>query len=137
MDAGISYLAVLCAAVVSYIIGAVWYSPAGFGKQWRHMAGLTKEGMRSMPLTATQAMIIGFFTTLLFSYVLAHFALYLHANSFSAGLQLGFWIWLGFIATTLAGSWLWEGKPFKLFLFNSVYQFVSIEAMMLVLVLWQ
>jgi hypothetical protein len=135
MDIAVNYVAVLLAAIASYAVGALWHSPVGFGKQWMHMMGLTADKMRSMPLTATQAMIIGFFVTLLVAFVFALFKGLVGAETISLSLQLGFWVWLGFLAPTLANGWLWEGKSFKLLAFNAAYQLVSIEVIALVLAL--
>jgi len=133
MDIAVNYGAVLVAAIVSYAIGAVWHSPIGFGKQWMRMMGLTAEKMRSMPLTAKQAMVLGFFVTVLVAFVLAYFMNVTGAVDISSALQLGFLVWLGFLAPTLANGWLWEGKSLKLFLFNAAYQLVSIESIAVVL----
>ncbi len=137
MGIGINYLAVLVAAVVSYAVGAVWHSPIGFGKYWMKLMGLTPGHMHKMPLTAGQAMTLGFFVSVLVSYVLAFFMGMTYAFTVSTALELGFWLWLGFLAPTLANGWLWEGKSFKLFAFNAVYALVSIEIMAIVLGLWQ
>lgn len=137
MDIGINYLAVLVAALAAYAVGAVWYSPAGFGKQWRKMMHLSVEDMQKMPLTAAQAMMLGFLFTLLLSYVFAHFAALVGVKDVASALTLGFWSWLGFGATTLAHSWLYEGKSLKLFLFNSAHLLVALLAMSLVFGLWR
>jgi len=141
MEISINYLAVLVAAIVSYAVGAWWHSPAGFGKHWQRMMSFTKESMHTMPLTAKQAIILGFFITLLVSYVLAHFVALLIPAAAPAwlmlSLQLGFWVWLGFLAPTVANGWLWEGKSVKLFLFNAGYQLLSIEIMAVILGLWR
>lgn len=136
MDITVNYLAVIVAAVVAYAVGAVWHSPVGFGKQWMRMMGLNEESKKSMPLTAPQAMSIGFVVTLLVAYVLAQFIVLTGADSLETAVQLGFWIWLGFLAPTLANGWLWEGKQLKLFAFNAAYALVNIEVMALVLGLW-
>lgn len=136
MDITINYLAVLAAAVVAYAVGALWHSPAGFGTHWMKLMGFTNESMKSMPLSATQAMTIGFFVTLLSAYVLAQFIVWTGASTWQTALQLGFWVWLGFLAPTLMNGWLWEGKSVKLFAFNAAYLLVSIEVMALVLGLW-
>ena len=47
--------------------------------------------------------------------------------------MLAFWPWLGYIATTQAGSFLWEGKSFKLFAFNAAESLVAMFAMACVL----
>lgn len=137
MDIAINYLAVLVAAVVAYAVGALWHSPIGFGGYWMHLMGLNRESMRKMPLTAKQAMILGFLVTVLVSYVLAFFMSMTYAFTVSTALELGFWLWLGFLAPTLANGLLWEGKSFKLFAFNAVYALVNIEIMAIVLGLWQ
>ena len=136
MDITVNYLAVVVAAVVAYAAGAVWHSPIGFGKQWQKMMGFGPDSMKSMPLTAAQAMSIGFVVSLLVAYVLAYFATLVGAATWQTSMQLGFWVWLGFLAPTLANGWLWEGKPLKLFAFNAAYALVSIEVMALVLGLW-
>lgn len=133
----LNYLAVLVAALASFAVGGLWHSQVGFGKQWQRMMGFNEESIKKMPLTPTQAMIMGFIATLLFAYVLAQFVVLVGATSVALSLQLGFWVWLGFVVVTLANGWLWEGKPLKLFLFNCAYQLVSIEVMALLLGLWR
>lgn len=133
----IDYLAVLLAAVAAFALGAWWHSNFGFGAYWRGLMGFTHKDMRSMPLTPTQAMLIGFITTVLFAYVLAHFIALANAVDWLSALGVGFWVWLGFVLTTLAGGWLWEGKTPKLFLFNAAYQFISIELMAAIIGLWR
>ena len=51
--------------------------------------------------------------------------------------QLAFWIWLGFIVTTLLNGVLWEKRTVKLYLFNIVYHLVSLCVMALILGLWK
>ena len=137
MDIAVNYLAVVVAAVAAYAVGAVWHSPIGFGRLWMGLMGLKPDDMGRMPLTATQAMVIGFFVTLLQAFVLAHFVVLVGAVTLSLALQLGFWAWLGFLAPTLANGWLWEGKSLKLFGFNAAYSLANILVMAAILGLWQ
>ncbi len=137
MDIDINYLAVLVAALAAYAVGAVWYSPVGFGKWWMKEMGISKGEMRKMPLTATQAMSLGFVFTLLLSYVFAHFVVLVGVKDIASALTLGFWTWLGFGFTTLSYSWLYEGKSIRLFLFNAAHLLVALLAMSLVYGLWQ
>lgn len=137
MEITVNYLAVLAAAVVAYAVGAVWHSPVGFGTYWMKMMGFTPDSMKSMPLSPAQAMSIGFVVTLLQAFVFAYFVVLVNAATIDLALQLGFWVWLGFLAPTLINGWLWEGKSLKLFAFNAAYALVSIEVMALVLGLWR
>lgn len=43
--AGINWLAVLVAFLLSFVIGWVWYSDNGFFKQWKSYQGLSEEDM--------------------------------------------------------------------------------------------
>lgn len=137
MDVGINYLAVVVAAVVAYGAGAVWHSPVGFGRYWMKLMGFNEESMKRMPLTPAQAMSLGFAVTLVTAYVLALFISLTYAFTLYTALELAFWVWLGFLAPTLANGWLWEGKSLKLFAFNAAYSLFNIAIMALVLGLWQ
>ncbi len=132
----INYFAVIVAAIVNFVIGALWHGPL-FGKQWMALSSFTPESMRSMKMKPKTAMILGFLSLLVTAYVLAHFVAIVNAQGLMGALQLAFWIWLGFIAMIILGSVLWEGKSVNLYLFNIVYQFVGLFAMALVLVFWR
>lgn len=123
MQITINYWAVIGAAVANVAVGALWYGPV-FGKQWRKMMGFTEADMKNMPLTATQAIAGGVITALVMAFVLSQIA-----PAGISPLTLAFWPWIGFVATTQAGSWLWEGKSFKLFVFNAAESLVSLFAM--------
>lgn len=137
MDVTVNYLAVIVAGVAAYAVGAWWHSPWGFGKTWMKLMGFTADDMRKMPLSPSQAMSIGFVVTLLMAYVLAVFMWLTYAYTLWTALELGFWVWLGFLAPTLMNSWLWEGRSWKAFAFNAAFALINIEVMALVLGLWQ
>lgn len=71
------------------------------------------------------------------AYVLAHFLRYLGAGGGRAAVEAAFWLWLGFIATVTLGGVLWEGKPWKLWIFNNGYQLISLAVMAVILVKWR
>lgn len=125
----INYVAVLVAALAQMALGMMWYGPV-FGKQWMAMMGFSKDSMKSMAMTPIKAMIIGFIVALIMSYVLAHSIVfastYLQITGISAGLQGGFWNWLGFIAPVTIGAVLWEGKSWKLWFLNAAYWLVAL-----------
>ncbi len=127
MQITINYLAVIGAAVANIAVGMLWYGPV-FGKYWRKMMGFTDADMRNMPLTPAQAITGGVVTALIMAFVLSQIA-----PQGISPLTLAFWPWLGFVMPIQAGSWLWEGKSFKLFTFNAAASFVSLFAMALVL----
>lgn len=135
MEITVNLWAVLVAAIAYMAVGAIWYGPL-FGKKWRHLMGLTQEEMKHMPLTSGQAMCLGFVTAFIMAYVLGYLGLMLGVMGFVGAWKLAFWIWLGFLMTVSAGSFIWEGKPFKLFLLNSAAQLISLFLMAIILVMW-
>ena len=136
VEATINYLAVLVAAIINMGIGFLWYGPL-FGKVWMQLSGFTKKQIaeaKKKKMGKTYA--IAFLSTLLMSYVMAHFVDYAEANTFALGAVAGFWIWLGFVATIMLGTVLWEGKPIKLYLINSLHYLVALILMGGVLAVW-
>jgi hypothetical protein len=85
----------------------------------------------------TKMVLAGFVSALVMSYIFSHFVDLGGATTIGAGAQLGFWIWLGFVATIQAGVVLWEKKPIKLFLINSSFYLVTLVSMGAVLAIWQ
>lgn len=121
-----SIIAILVASIASMIIGMFWYSQAGFGKSWMKETGMTKKKMKKMAISPVQAMTLGFLATVLTAYILAKVLFMTPLTGTMGGLQLGFWIWLGFVATTQLGVVLWEGKTVKLFTINTFYSLVNL-----------
>ena len=85
--------------------------------------------------------LMAFVGSLVMAFVLSHaleFASdYLNTSGVSAGLQTGFWNWLGFIAPVTMGSVLWEGKSWKLWTLNNAYHLVNLLIMGVIIALWQ
>jgi hypothetical protein len=122
----INYIAVVVAAVIAYALGALWYGPL-FGRIWMQLSGKTEATLDKSNMGVRY--VIGFVTSLVMAYVLAHLIEYARAATIVEGLQTGFWVWLGFVATVSLGMVLWEGKPFKLWVLNNAYNLFSLLVM--------
>lgn len=140
----INYLAVLGAAVVAIGLGFLWFGPL-FGRQWMASLGISPEKMEAMKAEAmakgmnkTYALLA--LSTLVMSYVLAHALIfassYLNTSGYSAGLQAGFWNWLGFVMPITLGSVLWDNKSWTYFAITSGYYLVALLVMGMILALW-
>ena len=132
MEIQLNYVAVLLAAIAAMAVGALWYSPLLFVKAWLKETGLSEKDMKK-GMSPMAAMGVGFLVQLLSAYVLAHFLVLVQADSMQEALQAGFWIWLGFIATTQIGSVLWETKSIKYFVINAAHTLLSMLVMAAVL----
>jgi hypothetical protein len=124
-----NYIAIVLAALTNVIIGALWYSPALFGKTWQKEMGYKKKDMNKMKKKAGQGYFWMTISSLVMAYVLGHFLTMFKVATFSAAAQLAFWLWLGFIATVTLGGVLWEGRSCKLYCLNASYWLVSLCAM--------
>ena len=99
--AGVNYLAVVIAAIVAWLAGAVWYMT--FGKTWMAALGTTAEKMaeaRSRP-GALLPFIYAFAAELVMAWVLAGLIGHLGRPTLRAGVISGTFCWLGFVITTL------------------------------------
>ena len=134
----VNYLAVLVAAVVSFVIGWVWHSPILFGKAWMKLSNMDKKKIEAHKKSGKMgpSLFFQFVATLVTGYVLAYFVGYAGAKTAMDGAVLGFWVWLGFFATTQLGMVLWENKPFKLYLINTLHYLVTLAVMGAILAGW-
>ncbi|TAK04765.1 DUF1761 domain-containing protein [Patescibacteria group bacterium] len=133
----INYVAVLAAAVASIVLGFLWYGPI-FGKPWMKMMGFTKDSMDAAKKKGmVKSYLLMSIGSLVMAYVLAHSLVFASAYTktvgVSAGLMVGFWSWLGFVAPVKMGDQLWGGKPWMLFVIEAGYYFVSLCAMGVIL----
>ena len=98
--AGIDYLAVLVAAVVSFAFGAAYYGP--LGKAWMAAQGKDPAACKDRKPTPGPFIRAGI-GLLIMAWVLAGLMGHLGegAYSVSGGIISGAIVWLGFVATTL------------------------------------
>ena len=136
VQVSINYLAVLAAAVASMVIGFLWYGPL-FGRQYMALMNFDKKKMQEMKKKGMgKTYALAFLTSLIMGYVLAHFVNYVQASTIADGAVLGFWIWIGFFATTQLGVVLWEGKPVKLYAIKTLNELVTLAVMAAILAVW-
>ena len=129
----VNYVAVLIAAIVSIVVGFVWYTVL-FGKQWTKLMGFTKESMeqakKGMGKTYSISFVLGLVTAYVLFHVMAMSEAYFGNPPVTTGLMTAFWSWLGFVMPVQATDVLFGGKKsWKLFWINTGYQLASLLAM--------
>ena len=134
----INYLAVLVTAIVHFGIGGLWYSPLLFGNAWIKAMDLAAGQMEVLKAKAMarRAYVLVFFGTLVMAFVTAYMVDFAHATTLRGGLETGFWLWLGYIATFSLTGIAFEGKSFKLYLINNGYQLLGLLIMGAILAVW-
>ena len=132
----VNYWAVLAAAIASMVLGFLWYGPL-FGKQWMALMNIDKKKMNEAKKKGMgKTYALTFLTSLIMAYVLAIFVGYVQATTIVDGIILAFWLWIGFFATTQLGMVLWENKPVKLYLINTLHNLVTLAVMGAILAVW-
>ena len=120
----INWLAVLCAALGYFILGALWYSKLLFAPKWLGYTGLdpnnpgAKKGMGAIMLTSFILMFI-------ISIGIAILRSRLDITGWMSGLKLGLLTGFCFGAMAISVSYLYEKRPFGLHLINGGYTIVG------------
>jgi hypothetical protein len=108
----INYWAVLVSAVVSIIIGSVWYGPL-FGKMFMRAKGMdkmSKQEQSAMRKGMTLTYIAQFLASLVTFWVLAWVIVLANTLGASGGITVALFMWFGFVLPLALGDALWGGK---------------------------
>lgn len=116
---GINYFAVAIVWLLYMVIGAYWYSPSGFAKQWTKLTGI--DIMKIPQKKATQIIMFVAVSALVQSVTLAVILHSLNVTSLINGLVAAGFLWLGLVAATTVGTTLYSKRSWKFLWLNSSY----------------
>ncbi len=128
-DVPVNYVTVLIAALVYFVIGAIWYAPFFFGHRKHHDTATLTEAEHKHHFGPAVSYIGEFIISFIISYVLAIFMQVSQADDVLEGIAVAFWVWLGFIATTHFSAVLWDRKTLKSFFIHAGFMLVGFIAM--------
>lgn len=127
----LNWLAVLVAAVLGFVIGGLWYSPVLFGRAWQAAVGLGDEELKG-----GQGRIFGASFALAFVGALV-LGLFLGPEADAGyGATAGALVGLGWVATAMGITYLFERRSFKLYWIDAGYHAVTFTAMGALLGAW-
>ena len=120
-----NFAAVFVAALLSFALGGLWYSPILFARAWMKECGLSEAQTKQAPLgrifglSALAALVMSF-----------NLAAFIGAKaSLSFGLFAGAATGIGWVAMSLGVIYLFEQRSLRLWLINSGYQVLSYTLM--------
>lgn len=130
----INWFAVLAAAISTFVLGGLWYSPALFGRAWMTVNNLNNEQLAK----SNMAKIFGlaFVFALFMSANLAAFLAEPKTNA-TWGATAGFLAGFGWVALGIATIALFERRSAKYVLINGGYMTVAFVLMGLILGAWR
>ena len=135
MLSDINIWAVLVCAVANMVIGFLWYGPV-FGKPWMKLMGITEESIQEGKKGMGARYVALAVASLIMAFILALLIQMTLVLDVMGALKLAFHVWLGFIATVMLGSVLWEQRPVKLYILNIAYYLVTLSIQALILFHW-
>lgn len=133
VNLSVNYLAVIVGMVAAFVIGAIWYSPPLFGKQYAASHGMTIEQMRPGP----EGFVIGALAGLLNSWALAVLSLNLGGKSLTDGVLLGVIVWVGFFASALAGDTVFRKGSWSVWTINAAHALVVQVVVGAIVTVWR
>ncbi|WP_372948290.1 DUF1761 domain-containing protein [Mariniphaga sp.] len=129
----INYLAVIVAALSSFIVGWIWYGPL-FGKTWMKLHGFTEEELKDSSMSMPVIMVVNYIATALAALAIAMFIGPEATAGF--GIFAGLMIAIFWIGTSRLNDVLYEKKPWGLFFINVGYNTVIYVIMGAILGAW-
>lgn len=129
MEANVNWLAVIAATLSSFVLGALWYSPALLGKAWMKENNFTMEDLKGSNMVAMYGL------TFVLSFVIAtNLAFFFGGEvNLTEGMLYGGLAGFGWASMALGTIYIFERKTFRLWLIHAGYitlQFVIMGAIL-------
>ena len=129
-----NYPAVLVAAIVYWLLGAVWYGFL-FSKPWMALEHMTDA--QAISMNPVLPYVITFALNLLIAFVLAQVCAWRNANTAARGSAVGVLLWIGFIGPVTVTTYMYEMRPMQLFAINEFFSLVGLCLMGAILGAWK
>ena len=126
----VNWLAIIVAALAPFAIGSLWYGPL-FAKPWMALTGIARgaPGQNSMAVAYGGALVLNLI-------IATSLAMFIGGGDWMFGLFAGFMAGFTFVAMAFGITYLFESRPFKLWLINAGYQTVVFTIMGAILGAW-
>jgi hypothetical protein len=130
----VSFFPILVAGLSAVVIGFGWYHPRVFGAVWMRLAGVTPEMAEKGKRRMVPYTVVALLAAMIVAYVMNYFGIAWGVYDWIGAIELAFWIWIGFVASTSLGTVLWDHKPIKLYFINAMYWLLALIVMACILV---
>jgi len=130
----INYFAVFAAALSTFVLGGLWYSPVLFGKAWMRANGFTDADLQ----TFSKARMFGW--SFFFSLVMAlNLAMFLAGptTNLAWGMAAGALAGLGWVAMAIAIVGVFENRSWKYIAINGGYMTLAFVIMGAIIGAWR
>jgi hypothetical protein len=128
----LNWLAIIAAALSTFLIGGLWYSPMLFENAWLNANKFSKENLkeRNAPLVFGLSFLLSLIMSL-------NLALFIGQEDAAFGAMAGFMTGFGWVAMAIGIISLFENRTVKYFLINAGYMILAFTLMGLILGAWK
>jgi hypothetical protein len=123
----INFWPILVSSIAAFALGALWYSPVLFGKEWMTLIKMTDADMKAAQARGVWKFYVAQFAITIVMFIVLSFVIsFTQSLGAADGAFLAFILWLGFIVTVTLNRVIWSNVPFKLALIESVYNLITL-----------
>lgn len=133
----INWLAVLCAGLAAWVLGALWYSPVLFGKAWQKELGITDFKPTPGMIAKTFGGSFVLMTVMAFGLAVTLPSIIGPEINGMSGLKGGLLHGILFVATSIGINYLYQMRSMKLFLIDACYQILFLGLAGLIVGAWR
>ncbi|MDH3621483.1 MAG: DUF1761 domain-containing protein [Gammaproteobacteria bacterium] len=126
----INFLAVLAAALSSFVLGGLWYSPVLFLKPWNKAMGRTEDDNGHPAKVFGLSFVFALVAAVVFAMLLGPSPVL--SEAWKAGLLVGF----GFVAMSFGVNYQFANRPFVAWLIDGGYHTSQFVLYGVILGLW-
>lgn len=118
---------IVVSSIIAFAIGALWYSPVLFGKEWMALMKIKESDVDAAKGSGMTKLYVGQFVMTLVQFgVLAFLMANTASQSAGDGVFMGLVVWVGFILPIGISALSWEKRPLKLVLINTLCSLVTL-----------
>jgi hypothetical protein len=125
----VNLVAVIAAAVVSFVLGVIWYAPPLLGRYWIEEDKLANSAQAGVAKTLGSAAVSSF----LIAFVLEVILVGLNLSTWVSVFELAALVWIGFYFTKEFASMMSGDKPMKVFASIALHDAIMLLLMVSVL----
>lgn len=131
----INWLAVVVAGLAYFLLGALWYTSL-FGKKWQSYNSALMSSADAKK-GAGSIMILSFILMLICSFGLSLIVTRLQLGGWLVGLKLGILTGIFFCCTSIGIAYLYEKRPFGLYVINGLYILIANIIAAIIISVWR
>lgn len=132
---GVNYLAVVVAAGVYFLLGALWYSKSLFGKAWMQGIGKTEEQLKAA--FSPWKLVWTFVASFLAAYGIARIMSWIPGATLASAIMVSVLVGVCFVLSVTSMNDVMEGRSKTLTAINVLYDLVGFLLMGVIIGAWR